>query len=478
MAIMLPGSANAWYCDRVMPIAAPVLNRILSRMAGYGERPAICWRDTVLSYHDLTARIAECEEQLIRFGVAPGAVCALMGEYSPQCCAAMFALMRRGAIVQPLTAAARPEDTELLTIAGAEYRIEIDSKDRLACKPVQAHSVNPLIRSFRECGRAGLVIFTSGSSGRPKGILHDSERVLAKFAEERYGWRTILFLLIDHFGGLNTLFSVFASGGVAICPEQRSPEVVCRLIERWRAELLPTTPTFLNLLLASGIWHWVDLGYLRLITYGTEPMSERVLARLRTVFPRAKLKQTYGLSEIGVLRSQSQNNKTTWVRLGGDGFETRIVDSVLWVRSASNMVGYLNAPSPIDAEGWMNTGDVVEERDGLVRFRGRLSDIINVGGRKVFPSEIETVLEAAKNVAQATVYALQHPFLGQVPCASIVLERPEDNEAVQERMRRHCLERLAKFKVPMRFVVVESGAHASSRFKTVRPAAANAVTAP
>ena len=233
----------------------------------------------------------------------------------------------------------------------------------------------------------------------------------------------------------------------------------------------PTTPTFLNLLVTSGAWRRFDLGSVRLITYGTELMNERILTRLRAAFPHAELKQTYGLSEVGVLRSQSRDGETTWVRLGGDGFETKIVDFGVVVRSRFHMVGYLNAPSPIDPEGWMNTGDLVDERDGLVRFRGRLSDIINVGGRKVLPSEIEAVLEEAENVSEATVYGLEHPLLGQVPCASIALGRPEDGAAVQERLRQHCLARLAKFKVPMRFVIVDSGAHANSRFKTVRSAA-------
>src|SRR5262249_44740097 len=159
-------------------------------------------------------------------------------------------------------------------------------------------------------------------------------------AVERRGWRTVLFLMMDHFGGVNTLLSVLAYGGVSICLEERSPEAVCRAIARARAELLPTTPTFLNMILASGARRHHDLSSVRMITYGTEPMPHSTLQRVREIFPDAELKQTYGLSELGVLHSQSPDPSSLWVRIGGAGFETRVVNGVLHIRSNSSMVGY------------------------------------------------------------------------------------------------------------------------------------------
>jgi acyl-coenzyme A synthetase/AMP-(fatty) acid ligase len=262
--------------------------------------------------------------------------------------------------------------------------------------------------------------------------------------------------------------STLAYGGVAICVEQRSPEAVCRAINRGRAELLPTTPTFLNMILASGAWRHHDLATLRLITYGTEPMPEATLRRIREVFPEASLKQTYGLSELGVLHSQSPDPGSLWLRVGGKGFETRVVDGMLHIRSASTMIGYLNAPNPLDADGWMNTGDLVEEKDGLIRFVGRASEIINVGGQKVFPMEVESVLLEAQNVTEATVFGVRHPLLGQAVRARITLAEPEPEDALAGRLREHCRARLAKYKVPLRFDVTEFGAHVSDRAKKRR----------
>ena len=132
------------------------------------------------------------------------------------------------------------------------------------------------------------------------------------------------------------------------------------------------------------------------------------------------------------------------------------------------MAGYINAPNPIDAEGWMCTGDRVEVRNGYLRFLGRDSEIINVGGKKVFPAEVETVLLEADNVCEAAVSGLRHPLLGQVVQAHISLDRAEDYDALRERLRDFCLERLARYKVPMHFVVIAKEEQHSRRFKKNR----------
>jgi long-chain acyl-CoA synthetase len=275
-------------------------------------------------------------------------------------------------------------------------------------------------------------------------------------------------LMIDHFGGFNTFLSTFAYHGVAVCLPQRTTEVVCRVIEQSKATLLPTTPTFLNLLIASATYKSFDLSSIRLITYGTEVMPEATLSKVRSIFPNAQIKQTYGLSELGVLRSKSEDDTSVWVKVGGAGFEIKIIDGVLWVRSEANMVGYLNAPSPFDADGWMCTGDEVEVRGEYIRFLGRKSEVINVGGQKVFPIEVETVLLQDSNVREATVYGVKHPLMGQVAHARISLYQAEAPESLTERLRRLCLTKLAKYKVPVRFVIVDEEAHHGARFKKLR----------
>jgi acyl-coenzyme A synthetase/AMP-(fatty) acid ligase len=270
-----------------------------------------------------------------------------------------------------------------------------------------------------------------------------------------------------------TLFASLAYGGTAVCLPSRSAEDVARTIVASGATLLPTTPTFLNLLWASGVYRHFDLSSVLLITYGTEAMPEATLTRVKSMFPSAEIKQTYGLSELGVLRSKSLSSDSTWVQVGGPGFEVKVVDHLLYVRSESNMVGYLNAPSPFDADGWMCTGDEVEERGEYVRIVGRRSDMINVGGQKVSPLDVESVLLQAPNVADATVRGVPHTMMGQVVQARVSLAEDEDREEAVIRLRRFCLERLPRFKVPVKLEIVSPEAHRSDRFKKVRSAAAS-----
>ena len=156
--------------------------------------------------------------------------------------------------------------------------------------------------------------------------------------------------------------------------------------------------------------------------------------------------------------------------MGGAGFETNIVDGVLWIRSEANMVGYLNAPNPFNSEGWMCTGDQVEVNGEYMRFLGRKCEIINVGGKKVFPIEVETVLLEASNIRSATVFGKTHPIMGQVAHAKVSLFDEEDPEGLTERLRKFCNDRLAKYKVPVRFTIVTGEGDHNSRFKKVRNA--------
>lgn len=446
------------------------IRTVMSRMEARGPAPALWWSGREYTYAEFLALVDGWSARLPAEGIGAGTVCGVLGDYSPGTCSLFFALMRAGAVLVPFTRAGESEMPALAAIAGVErlFRFGADDGWTVEARPDAAQ--NPLVAGFRERGTPGLVVFTSGSTGTPKGILHDCERVMRKFVAERRGWRTLLFLMMDHFGGFNTLLSTFAYGGTAVCAPERSPESVCRTIEAARVDLLPTTPTFLNLLIASGAHREFDLSSVELITYGTEVMADATLARVKSIFPNAQLKQTYGLSELGVLRSRSESDDSVWVRIGGDGFEVKVVDGVLWVRSEANMVGYLNAPTPFDDEGWMCTGDQVEVRGEYMRILGRRSEMINVGGQKVFPAEVEDVLLQAPNVAEAAVHGVRHALLGYVVHARVTTGEPEDPDELAVRLRRFCLERMPRFKVPVRFEVADAGTQHSDRFKKLRAA--------
>jgi len=219
------------------------------------------------------------------------------------------------------------------------------------------------------------------------------------------------------------------------------------------------------MLAISGLHCRYDLSSLRLITYGTEPMPAATLRGLTAIFPNVRFKQTYGLSELGVLPTRSPASDSLWLEIG---CETRVVDGELWIRSNTAMLGYLNQPSPFDEEGWYNTGDAVSVEGRFLRILGRKSDLINVGGEKVYPAEIEDVLLDLDNVRDATVWRQANPVTGQIVAARVTLAEPEDPPAFERRLYEFCRDRLAPHKIPAVIDLV-AGDHHGARFKKVRP---------
>jgi acyl-CoA synthetase (AMP-forming)/AMP-acid ligase II len=439
---------------------------ILDRLRAAGDEPTVVTPEGTATAREILDRTESWQRWLERHEVPAGAAVGLVGEYGPRSISLLLALIENRNIVVPLTHDSRVQHKRFSEIANVTHLILADD----SAPPLRidgAAATPPLYTELRARDRAGLVLFSSGSTGAPKAAVHDFDRLLKKFAVRRRSYRTLVFLQLDHIGGINTLFYALSNGGSIVTARDRSPAAVCEAIEAHRVTLLPTSPTFLNLLLLCDESRQRDLSSLELITYGTEPMPASTLARVAAAFPDAQLRQTYGLTELGILRSQSRDSNSLWVRVGGEGYETKVVDGRLWVRAESAMLGYLNAPSPFDAEGFFDTGDYVERDGDWLRFLGRKSDLINVGGRKVWPAEVETVLLDLPNVSDVVVRGAAHPLVGQVVAATVALVAPEPLTELKVRLRRFCSDRLESFKVPA-IVAIADGPLYSSRFKRDR----------
>jgi long-chain acyl-CoA synthetase len=311
-----------------------------------------------------------------------------------------------------------------------------------------------------------LVLFSSGSTGEPKAVVHDLAALLSRFKAERHTQRIISFLLFDHIGGFNTLMYTLSNHGCIVALEARDPETVCCAIARHRVEVLPTSPTFLNLLLMSGALERYDLSGLRLIDYATEVMPQATLDRLSQALPAVAFHQSYGLSEIGIMRTKSRASRSLWLSLD-DATQTRVVDGMLQVKTPTTMLGYLNAPSPFTDDGWFATQDEVEVDGRWLRIKGRKTDIINVGGEKVYPAEVESVIMEVDNIADVTVMSEPHPFTGHIVVAEVTVGSDEDLKKVIRRVRAHCFKKLAPFKVPVK-VTWADRERITERFKKER----------
>ena len=324
---------------------------LLERMTEWRDTPAIVWHDEAYTYGALLEKVSFWKSQLDTFEIGAGQVVALEGDYSPNACALLLALIDHGAIAVPLTEAVKAQREEFMSVTEVQAVITFDDADNGHVERRDSVVTNPLTLRLIELGEPGLVLFSSGSTGKSKAALHNFTPLLEKYKERRRQNCTLTFLLLDHIGGINTLFQTLSNGGTAVSVRSRDPEVVCQAIERHKVQLLPTSPTFLNMLLMSEAYRHHDLSSLALITYGTEVMPESTLKRMREAFPEVRLLQGYGLSELGILGSRSKDSDSLWVRVGGEGFETKVQDGTLWIRAQSAMMGYLNAPSPFDEEG-------------------------------------------------------------------------------------------------------------------------------
>ena len=440
---------------------------LLGRLEEFEDQTAMIWQEQEYSYRQLLDRVAFWQAELSTRNVQAGESVALNGDYSPNTCTLLLTLIANGNIAVPLTSSVDHKKTGFLEIAGVGAVFEFGSNDAWHFYRREVTLDHPLLDQLRARGEPGLVLFSSGSTGESKAALHNFDKILAKFKEHRHQLRTLTFLLLDHIGGINTLLYVLNNGGTVISINERSPGAICQAIERHRIQLLPTSPTFLNLLLISEAYREYDLSSLELITYGTEPMPATTLQRLNETFPSVEFKQTYGLSELGILRSKSRDSNSLWVKVGGEGFETKVVDGILWIRADSAMLGYLNAPSPFDEEGWFNTEDVVEVDGEYMRFLGRRSDIINVGGEKVYPAEVESLLLQMENIQDVAVRGEPNPITGNAVVATVNLFTSEDPASLKRRVQHFCKGRLDRYKVPVK-VEISEDYQSSARFKKMR----------
>lgn len=448
---------------------------ISERLKGHGDAPAIIRGSRITTYDALLEQLRTVRAALDGSGVVGGDRVVVIGDFGTVSTALLIELIARRAIIIPMTATTAKRRDVLFGICTPHWCIEAD--EEVGIESLRINRIAPseglgkdheLFSEIVARDVPGLVMFTSGSTGEPKAVVHDFSRLLEKFQVQGRPLRTLNFLLFDHWGGLNTLLHTLTSGGVVACPESRNPEHICGLIEEHRLELLPASPSFLNMMLVSGAHKRHDLSSLRLITYGAEPMPETTLARLNRELPDVDFRQTYGLIELGVLRAKSAGNDSLLVKIGGDGYDIRVVDGMLEIKAKASMLGYLNAPSPFTEDGYFRTGDRVEQHGEFVRILGRQSEQINVGGEKVFPTEVEAVLLECPLVVDAVVFGSPHPLSGKVVCADVVRVKSEmEDSVVRTTIRRFCNEQLESYKVPVKIRFVD-GPLSGDRQKRVR----------
>lgn len=369
-------------------------------------------------------------------------------------------LMDQAAATLPTKGAAVIEVQTATTIEGLAMLLAIAETDHIALplpaelpeaeqsKMRQVAQCSPL---YNELDGSGLVLFSSGTSGEPKGMLHNFDALLKRYQRlSPRQDRCLLLLLIDHIGGLDSAFRCLFSGSTLVIPDARTPEAAGEAIAKHKVNVLPASPTFLNLMLLAHIPEKHDLSSIEIVAYGAEPMPQALLHRLNEAFPQAQLQQKFGTSETGSIRIKSAENESLFFRIDDSDTEWKIVDDELWLKTPSRILGYLNATdSKLEANGWYRTGDLVEtDHNGNLRIIGRASALINVGGQKVHPAEIEAILSEIEGIEAVHVYSKEDPITGNAVACEIVTSARKELREWKRAIRSHCRGKLAPWKIP------------------------------
>lgn len=435
-----------------------------SQFSQYADR-ACLWKDGAqFSYSDLLSKIELTKNEIAAFGIKPGDTVFLRGDFNLNSMAAFFALAEARCIVVPHSG----EESEVTThqrIAGCTVDLDASAPTFSAKKIAIEPSAHDLVLKLKAQSQPGLILFSSGSAGEPKAILHSLEVFFRRYEGlPQVPHRIAAFLLFDHIGGLNTLLMTLATGGELINLPDRSVQNVFRILKESSAEVLPCSPTFLRLALTSLQDGDFALPDLKVVTYGTEVMPPTILDQLVHLFPGVRFKQTYGLSEIGILRTKSQDSTSTWMKIGDEKTRWRVVDELLEIQTPTSMMGYLNAPTPFTDDRWYRTGDRVEVNGDLIRVLGRESGIINVGGLKVLPSEVENFLSKMSEIEDVVVTKEKHLLLGEIVVAHLKIHGSFSTLEMAEKIQLFCRGHLSEHKIPQKIVLHDESLF-TTRFK-------------
>ena len=430
------------------------------------QKKAIILNNEELLYSELNTKIEELYS-LISKSFGQKKVVVISGDYSFNSIALVFALSKHRCIFIPIISNNESEISKKNGVSKPDYIIDSSTLSITYVKNDDSVN-NSYYSDLFKSGKSGLVLFSSGSTGDPKAMVHDFDNLLGSYLDVKTKNLTFLvFLMFDHIGGLNTMLNILSMGSTMVIPKKREPELIAALIQKYKVNILPASPTFLNLMNIGGVFENHDLSSLKLVTYGTEPMSENLLSNLKLKLPKARLIQTFGTSETGIIKTKSKSSTSLLIKFEDQDQQVKIVNNELWIKSKTRVLGYINHNNDaFTNDGWFKTGDLVEEKEnGYYRIVGRKSKIINVGGEKVLPIEVESAILELNYILDCTAYAKDNPITGQVVAVKVVVKSLDiDIKQLKKSIKLHCKKNLERYKVPAE-IIISDKINYSTRFK-------------
>jgi acyl-CoA synthetase (AMP-forming)/AMP-acid ligase II len=424
---------------------------------------ALVDRGVTYSYSDLL-KLVQSKQQQLRVDFKGPVPVVLSGDFTLLGIAWLLALLAENYVVLIQTPQAET-DMALWQRAGIQAKICAE-EDTITW--LHAKQPSGAIAQLLDAGDGGILLLSSGTSGQPKLIVHAAARLMSKYTQSKKPYRTLGFLLFDHIAGFDTLMYTLHAGGTLVTLPNRFTRTVLEALREHKVAVLPTSPSFINLLLFEPQFNPTDLPYLKIVTFGSERMNTFTLNRLIERFGDAvRCEQKYGLTELGSLVLKSKPKDPAWIQLDNRFATWKVIDNQLFIKTNTSLLAYIYPDREEACEGWFNTEDQVLVDGDWLQILGRKSDLINVGGQKVYPAEVEAVIQSMPNVLQVVVHGMAHPLMGQVVAATIQLVDMEEDAEFRSRLRVFCKNKLSSFKIPVN-VTLSTSSLMSDRFKAQR----------
>ena len=443
---------------------------VLSAADRFGDAEAIVDGPLRLTFSEVVGRIRCAAGAFADLGVGKGDRVAIWAPNSAEWIIAAFGLLTAGGVLVPVNTRFKTDEAaDIITRSKAKAVLVQKGflgQDYTAPAGIPVIDVksdflsggSPFERAVSGTDIAD-VIFTSGTTGRPKGAMMNHRQTLrmyeewATLADLRQGDRYLQINPYFHTFGLKAgLITSFLRGATMLPVAVFGVDTVVNLIERERVTMLPGPPTLYHSLLTVD--DNAKLSTLRAGVTGAADIPVELVRRIHDELPFQTLMTGYGLTEAGNVTlsrpGDSFEDVATTAGLPCEGVEVRIAeDGEVMVRGYGVMQGYLDDPqgtaAAIDTDGWLHTGDLGRlDAAGRLRIDGRKKDMFIVGGFNAYPAEIEGYLLEHPAVAQAAVIGIPEERLGQVGKAFVVRK-----DAVStDELIGWCRERMAGFKVP------------------------------
>jgi HIP---CoA ligase len=442
---------------------------VLSAADRFGDAEAIVDGPLRFSFAELVERIRCAAGAFADLGVGKGERVAIWAPNSAEWIIAAFGLLTAGGVLVPVNTRFKTEAGDIIVRSGAKAVLVQKGflgQDYTAPAGIPVIDLksdflaggSPFERAVRGTDISD-IIFTSGTTGRPKGAMMNHHQTLrmyeewATLADLREGDRYLMINPYFHTFGLKAgLIASFLRGATMLPVAVFDVDTVLDLIERERITMLPGPPTLYHSLLT--VRDKSKLSTLRAGVTGAADIPVELVRRIHGELPFQTLMTGYGLTEAGNVTlsrpGDSFEDVATTAGLPCEGVEVRIADDAeILVRGYNVMEGYLDDPAAtaeaIDGDGWLHTGDLGNFDDaGRLRVVGRKKDMFIVGGFNAYPAEIEGFLLEHPAVAQAAVIGIPDDRLGQVGKAFVVAK----TKVSADDLLAWCRERMAGFKVP------------------------------